>query len=245
MVRYKNSVLGVVWSLLNPLLMMVVFTAVFTVMRGEAVNKFPVFVLVGLLPWQFFANSVSSAAQSIVGNANLINKVYFPREVLVISGVLSNLVNLLLALLVLIPMMVVFDVKFSGWALLLPVMIAIQVIFTLAVSFVVATFNVFYRDVQIILEVALLAGFFLTPVFYSLDILPRSYPLFGTTIDVWRWMYYLNPMASIIANYRIILYYGSSPAFDFLGRTLVTAIVFLLFGLGIFYRYQTRFSEEL
>lgn len=244
-VRYKNSVLGIVWSFLNPLLMMVVFTAVFTVMRGEAVNKFPVFVLVGLLPWQFFTNSVSSAAQSIVGNAHLINKVYFPKEILVVSGVLSNLVNLLLSLLVLIPMMALFRVEFTTWAFLLPVMIIIQVIFTLAVCFVVATSNVFYRDVQIILEVVLLAGFFLTPVFYSLDILPHNYPIFGTTIDVWRWMYYLNPMASIIANYRIILYYGASPAFDFLGRTFVTAVVFLIVGLIVFYRYQTWFSEEL
>jgi len=244
-VRYKNSALGVLWSLLNPLLMMVVFTAVFTVMRGQSVSDFPVFVLIGLLPWQFFSNSVVAAAGSIVGNAHLITKVYFPREVLVISGALSNLVNFLIALLVLLSIMLLFHMPLTRWMLLLPVVIFVELIFTLGVGFIVATTNVFYRDVQMIMEVVLLAGFFLTPVFYSLDILPRSYVLFGVNIDVWRMTYYLNPMASIIANYRVILYQGSPPAFDFLIRTFFTSVGFLLIGLLIFYRYQSRFSEEL
>lgn len=244
-VRYRNSVLGVVWSLLNPLLMMLVFTAVFTVMRGEDVGTYPVFILVGLLPWQFFANSVAGATGSIVSNAHLINKVYFPREILVLSEVLSQLVNFLIALLVLVPILLLFHIAFTPWILLLPVMIVIQFIFTLGVAFIVATANVFYRDVQMIMEVVLLAGFFLTPVFYSLDILPRSYQLFALNLDIWRLVRYLNPMASIIDNYRVIIFYGAPPALDFLFRTLVTAAFFLITGLIIFYRYHTRFSEEV
>ena len=244
-VRYRNSVLGVVWSLLNPLLMMLVFTAVFTVMRGENVGIYPVFILVGLLPWQFFANSVAGAAGSVVSNAQLINKVYFPREILVLAEVLSQVVNFLIALLVLVPILLLFHIAFTPWLLLLPVMILIQFIFTLGIAFIVATVNVFYRDVQMIMEVALLAGFFLTPVFYSLDILPRSYELFGITWDIWRLVRYLNPMASIIANYRVIVFYGAPPAWDFVFRTFITAIFFLLTGLFIFYRYHTRFSEEV
>lgn len=244
-VRYKNSVLGVLWSLLNPLLMMVVFTAVFTVMRGQAVSDFPVFVLIGLLPWQFFSNSVMAATGAVVGNAHLINKVYFPREVLIISGVLSNLVNFLLALVVLVPIMLLFHIPLTIWAALLPLVILVQLIFTLGVSFVVATANVFYRDVQMIMDVVLLAGFFLTPIFYSLDILPHSYRLWGINLDVWRLMYYFNPMASIIANYRVILLGGGSPALDFFTRTLATALVFLAVGMLVFYRYQSRFSEEI
>lgn len=244
-VRYKNSALGVFWSLLNPLLMMVVFTAVFTVMRGEAVSDFPVFVLIGLLPWQFFSNSVMAATGAIVGNAHLINKVYFPREVLVISGALSNLVNFLLALVVLFPIMFLFHISLTVWALLLPVVIFVELLFLLGVGFIVATANVFYRDVQMIMDVVLLAGFFLTPIFYSLDILPHSYMLFGMNLDVWRLTYYLNPMASIIANYRVILLDGGPPALDFLTRTLATSVLFLFVGLLIFYRYQSRFSEEI
>jgi len=96
-----------------------------------------------------------------------------------------------------------------------------------------------------IMEVVLLAGFFLTPVFYSLDILPRNYVLFGIELDIWRLVRYLNPMASIIDNYRVIIYYGSPPAPDFLLRTLVTGFFFLTIGLIVFYRYHTRFSEEV
>jgi len=244
-VRYKNSVLGVLWSLLNPLLMMMVFTAVFTVMRGQAVSDFPVFVLIGLLPWQFFQNSVMAATSAIVGNAHLINKVYFPREVLVISGALSNLVNFLLALVVLFPIMFLFHIPLTRWALLLPLVILVQLVFTLGIGFFVATANVFYRDVQMIMDVVLLAGFFLTPIFYSLDILPHSYMLFGVNLDVWRLMYYFNPMASIIANYRVILLGGGAPALDFFTRTMVTSLFFLAVGLMFFYRFQHRFSEEI
>jgi len=224
---------------------MLVFTAVFTVMRGQAVSDFPVFVLIGLLPWQFFANSVTAAAGSIVGNASLINKVYFPREVLVISGALSNLVNFALALVVLFPVMLFFHIPFTRWALLLPIVVFVELVFTLGVSFMVATANVFYRDVQMIMDVVLLAGFFLTPIFYSLDILPHSYLLWGMNLDIWRLTYYLNPMASIIANYRVILLHGGAPAIDFLTRTLATSLLFFVIGLSFFYRYQSRFSEEI
>lgn len=244
-VRYKNSALGVVWSLLNPLLMMVVYTAVFTVMRGQAVNQYPVFVLVGLLPWQFFVNAIMSSTASIVSNAHLINKVYFPKEALVIAAVLSNLVNFLIGMLVLIPILFLFKINFSGWITLLPIMILVQMLFTLGIGLITATANVFYRDVQMIMDVVLMAGFFMTPVFYSLDILPHSYVLFGVNVDVWRLMYYFNPMASIIANYRVIIFDGAPPALDFLIRTLLTALVFLGIGLAIFYRYQGRFSEEV
>jgi lipopolysaccharide transport system permease protein len=96
-----------------------------------------------------------------------------------------------------------------------------------------------------IMDVILMAGFFMTPVFYSLDILPHSYMLFGVNLDIWRLTYYFNPMASIIANYRVIIFDGAPPATDFFVRTLLTAFVFLLIGLAIFYRYQGRFSEEV
>ena len=244
-VRYKNSVLGVLWSLLNPLLMMLVFTVVFTIMQGSPIEKFPAFVIVGLLPWQFFADSISGATSSIVGNSHLINKVYFPREILTISGVLSNLVNFLIALLVLIPILYLFNIPLTIWTLLLPLMIVIQLIFILGLSFVVATANVFYRDVHMIVSVALLAGFFLTPVFYPLSQLPESYMLFGIEWNVWRLMYYLNPMASIIENYRRILFYGSPHALDFTLRTFITSLGFLVLGLTVFYRYHNRFGEEV
>lgn len=250
-VRYRNSMLGILWSLFNPLLMMVVFTVVFTVMTPYSdVKHFPVFVLCGILPWNFFSSSVIGAIQSIVDNASLVNKVYFPREILPISMVLANMVNFLLALVVLFLLIIVYQIPFTVWLLLLPVVLAVQVIFTIGFALIMATANVFYRDTQVIMEVMMLAWFFVTPIFYSGQILPRSYELSnGLTIDVFRWVNIFNPMASIIAMYRVILYGdgngGSPPEFYFFVRTLITSLLVLGVGSLIFYRYSSRFGEEV
>jgi len=247
-VRYKNSVLGVLWSLMNPLLMMIVFTVVFTVMApiraGESTN-FPVFVLSALLPWNFFTQSVIGCTTSIVANAPLLKKVYFPREVLPLSLVLANLVNFLIALLVLFAVIFIFQIPFTIWLLYLPLVILIQVVFTLGIGFLLASVNVFYRDTQQVTDVLVLAWFFMTPIVYPLNILPRSYELFGVTLDVWRLVYILNPMASLIANYRVILIDGAPPALDFLARTAITAGIVFFIGWLVFNRYSWRFAEEL
>lgn len=247
-VRYKNSVLGVLWSLMNPLLMMMVFTVVFTVMapvRSASVENFPVFVLCGLLPWNFFASSVMGSTVSIVANAPLIKKVYFPREVLPLAMILANLVNFFIALIVLFGMILAFGIPLTIWLLYLPVVIFIQIIFTLGIGLFLATINVFYRDTQQIMDVLMLAWFFITPIFYPIDILPKNYELFGFNLDVWRLAPILNPMASLIATYRVILYTGAPPALDFLARTAVTAGVTLFIGWLVFNHYSWRFAEEL
>jgi ABC-type polysaccharide/polyol phosphate export permease len=247
-VRYKNSVLGVLWSLMNPLLMMLVFTVVFTVMapvRSASVENFPVFVLCGLLPWNFFASSVIGSTVSIVANAPLIKKVYFPREVLPLAMILANLVNFFIALTVLFGMLLAFGLPLTIWLVYLPLVIFIQIIFTLGIGLLLATVNVFYRDTQQIMDVLMLAWFFVTPIFYPIDILPRNYELFGFNLDVWRLAYILNPMASLIATYRVILYTGAPPALDFLARTAVTAGVTLVIGWLVFNSYSWRFAEEL
>jgi ABC-type polysaccharide/polyol phosphate export permease len=246
-VRYKNSVLGVLWSLLNPLLMMLVFTVVFTVMTpaGGGIRNFPVFVLCALLPWNFFAAALIGATGSIVSNANLVNKVNFPREILPTSIVLAELVNFCLALVVLFAMIFIFGIRLTPWTLLLPVVLLIQVVFTLGISFLLATLNVFYRDTQQIMSVVMLAWFFVTPIFYPVSILPRNYHVWGMTIDIWRWTHILNPMTSLIATYRVILYDGAPPAYDFLLRTAVTALVCLVIGVYLIRRLSWRFSEEI
>jgi ABC-type polysaccharide/polyol phosphate export permease len=245
-VRYRNSVLGVLWSLGNPLLMMAVFTFVFTVMTSYSrAANFPVFVLCGILPWNFYSASVIGAIRSVVDNSQLVNKIYFPRENLPISVVLANLINFLLSLLVLFALILLFQIPFTRWMLLLPAVIAVQVIFTVGVGLILATANVFYRDTQIIMEVVMLAWFFMTPIFYPVEILPRNYEFWGMTFDVWRWVNILNPMASIIATYRVILYNGSPPELYFFLRTLLTSVGILGVGGLIFYKYSRRFAEEV
>jgi len=250
--RYKNSALGFLWSLVNPLLMMAVFSIVFTYMMPlRSVHHFPIFVLCGILPWNFFTASVMGSVNSIVGSAHLIKKVYFPREVLPISTVLANLVNFLLALVVLFVMLYAAGIRLTVWVFLLPVIVFVQLLFTLGLAFIVSTVNVFYRDTSMIMDVLLLAWFFLTPVMYPIDILPVEQVVRGINVPVQRLMYALNPMASLIASYRSILY-GSigggppgPPGFDFFLRTTVMALVVLVIGYAVFARYRAVLGEEV
>jgi len=234
--RYRNSVLGFIWCLGNPLLMMAVFTVVFTILMPTDIPKYPIFILCALLPWNYFNTAIMGSIDSIVGNAHLIKKVYFPREVLPLSIVLANLVNFLLALIVLFAMLFAFRVRLTPWALYLPLIILIQTIFTLGLALIFATLNVFYRDTKIIMEVGMLAWFFLTPVFYRIEDLVPQYA---------RLMYWINPMASFISWYRIVLYYGTSMELGFIFRTFVTSVIALVVGYLVFTRYSPVFGEEV
>jgi len=249
-VRYKNSVLGVLWSWLNPLFMMGVYTVVFTVMQpagsgGIPAGRFPVFVLCALLPWNFFVGAVMQSIGCIVDNANLVKKVYFPREILPLSVALSNAVNFWISLVILVPMLLVFRVPLTPWVLLLPFVILLQFCFALGLGLALSTLNVFYRDTRVIMDVAIMAWFFVTPIFYPLDVLPRSQQILGLTINVHRWTRILNPMASLVAAYRDVLYWGRPVGADFLARTAATCIAALIIGYAIFCRFSRVFGEEV
>lgn len=244
-VRYKNSVLGFLWSLLNPLLMTLVFTFVFTIMMPSSIDRFPVFFMCGFLPWAFFSSALSAATNSIVNNSGLIKKVYFPREIMPIVEVLSNLVNFLLALIVLFAMLPIFDLGLTPAVLMLPLIILVQVMFTLGVSFLFCTANVFYRDTQHILEVLLQAWFFLTPIFYSINLLPETANIFGIPFALRVWVRRFNPMASLVASYQDVLYWGSPTGLDFFLRTLLTCLIFLVIGYAVFCRFSHVFGEEV
>jgi lipopolysaccharide transport system permease protein len=243
--RYKNSALGFLWSLLNPLGMMLVFTVVFTVMMPSNIERFPIFLLCGLLPWNFASTGLMVSINSVVGNSNLVKKVYFPREILPIASVLANLVNFLLALVVLFAVLLISHSPLSPWLWLLPVVIIIETCFILGVSLILSTINVFYRDTIMIMDVVILAWFFLTPVVYRIETLPNSYHILGMTLDVQRLMYIVNPMASLIATYRDLLYWGYHTNLDFFLRTAATAVAILVFGYWFFVRYSHRFGEEV
>jgi ABC-type polysaccharide/polyol phosphate export permease len=249
-VRYKNSVLGILWSWLNPLFMMVVYTVVFIFMRRTdngvvPSREFPVFILCALLPWNFFSSTVLASVNSIAGNAPLVKKVYFPREILPLSVILSNLVNFGISLMILVPMLLFFRIQLTPWVLLLPVIIAIQVCLITGLAFVLSTLNVFYRDTRAIMDVGMMAWFFLTPIIYPIDILPHSREIFGITLDIHRWTRILNPMASLVAAYRDVLYHGRLVGPDFLARTAVTSLVVLLIGYIVFFKFSPRFGEEV
>ena len=194
------------------------------------------------------AASVVGATGSIVNNAHLIKKVYFPRAVLPVSVVLSSMANFLIALPVFFALAWLSGVPLSGrleLTLLLPVVIGVQVLFTIGIGMILSTVNVFYRDTQIIMEVIMLAWFFLTPIVYPIETVPETATILGMTIDLRRLVFILNPMASIVASYRDVLYWGRTIGADFFLRTAVTSIAILVVGYGVFDRYSRRFAEEV
>ncbi len=251
-VRYRHSVLGVLWSLLNPLIMMGIFTLVFTVlMPNNSISNFSVFILTGLLPWNFFQGTVMAAASQVIGSGHLIKKVYFPREALPVSAVLSNLVNFVLGMIPLFVFLLLSGIGFTEHMVWLPVIVVIQVVLLMGLGLFLSTFSVFYRDTLMVLDVLLMGLFFLTPVFYPMGIIQETYTVLGNTVPVARLVHWLNPMASIIDSYRTVLYGASDgappgpPALDFLLRTGVTALVIFLAGWWYFRRHSHRFGEEV
>jgi lipopolysaccharide transport system permease protein len=235
-VRYRESFIGFGWSLLNPVLMTAVFYLVFHIFLGNPTPKFPVFLLCGILPWNWCAAAVMGGVGSVVGNSALIKKVYFPRELLPISIVLSNMVHFLLALPVLLLMMIIFGTPFTGGIVFIPLLMAIQLVFLTGMALFLSCLNVFLRDTASIMEVLISLWFFVTPVFYRVD----------DVANEWAGLLFLvNPMAALVTAYRAILYDGQLPSLASLGATSLTAVIVLAAGYLFFAHYSSRFGEEL
>ncbi|NKQ36720.1 MAG: ABC transporter permease [Chloroflexi bacterium] len=252
-VRYKNSALGIVWSLLHPLLMMLVYTLLFTKLRpgSKDIPYYPVFILVALVPWQFLTGSLSNGVECITGNAPLIKKVYFPRIILPMSTILSNFVNFLFAFGLLVVILFIARIGLTIHAFwVIPLLIA-QVIFMLGLILILSSLNTFYRDVSMILSVVLLAWFFLTPVFYPFEELGAYAEIWGIGFSPARVMRWVNPMASIVDGYRTVLW-GNVPnagpaSMDLLAmlRIFATSILVLFLGYAFFLKTEHLFGEKL
>jgi len=231
--RYRNSVLGFLWSLLNPLAMMVVLTAFYSFVFKAGIANFPLFVLPPLLVWRFFAVSTSMSLDSIAGNSSLVTKVYLPRWLLVLSSNFANLLGSSLEFLALFPLMVVLGAQLSVLIVLIPVVLLLEFLLILGVSLFLSSLNVYYRDFGQVWDIFLQAGFFLCPIFYSESILPSNLQL----------IYSLNPIARLIESTRKILYLGELPtSFDVL-IVLGAGLLFLLFGSLLFRRLEPKFGE--
>lgn len=250
--RYRNSILGVLWSFLNPLLMMLVYTVLFTILiPNENVKHYPVFILVALLPWNFFSGALNAATLAITNNAGLVKKVYFPRILLPTAAMLSAFVNFLLSLVVLVIFLFAFRIGITIHALWVPLILLTQIIFTLGLCLLLSTLHTFYRDVHMVLQVGLLAWFFLTPIFYPFERIADQATMMGVSFDAARVMRWLNPMASIIDGYRTVLWGnvgsagpGSMDPLNLL-RTFVTAVLVFAIGYIVFTRAEHLFGERL
>ncbi len=247
-VRYRNSLLGFFWTWGNPVLMTLVFYTVFKVLHRSPISNFALFIMIGWLVWGFTSSSISEGIGSVIGNASLIKKVYFPRETLPLSSVLSNASNFLLASPLIVVLVLVYQINLQPALLVyFPIIFVSQFALVLGVTLILSAVNVFYRDTAVITSVLLTAWFFLTPVFYPVsDVVGADYS--NTLGRLW---YILNPMASIIEGYRNI-FYGSAvggppaaPNFEFLLRTVVTSFAVLIIGYIVFLRLSRRFGEEV
>lgn len=231
--RYKGSLLGFFWTLLNPLLMMVIYSLVFSQFMRLNIPNYSLFLFVGLLPWSWFATSITNATSAIVGNAGLIRKVYFPTEILPLVNVTANLINYLLSLPVLLGFMLFFRVPITWTILQLPILIAIQFLFTLGIALIFATVNTYFRDIEQLLSSLLLAWFYLTPVFYQETMIP---------IEFRKW-FLLNPMVSLMAGYHRIFMDGKWLHLKDLMPTMAIGIVLFAIGYALFYSQRYNFAE--
>jgi ABC-2 type transport system permease protein len=254
-VKYKSSVLGAAWSMLNPLLYLAVFTLVFKVVLKSGIPDFSVYLLSGLLAWNFFSTSLGLAARAVVDNANLVTKVYFPREILPLASEGAALVDFFLQALVLAAFMVLLRVGVLGVnLLLLPLALFALLVFTAALSLWVGALNVRYRDTQHLLNLALLTWFWLTPVVYAgaqlWDTLQR-HPL-------WLDVYLANPLVGIVFGFQRALYGQVSPGgvpvlppvsvgwlAILLGGISAGSIVLFLLAWRTFFHLSGDFAEEL
>lgn len=233
--RYRRSVLGFAWTMLNPLLTMLILSAVFSQMMRVQIDKFPVFVLSALLPWNFFTQSLTGGAMSIVHNESLLRNVRVPRAIFPIALVGSHLVNFVLALIPLLLVMAWQEVPLRPAALLLPVCLLTIGLFTAGVALATSAWTVFFRDLPQVIDVGLTALFYLTPVIYPLSVLPERYV----------WAFKLNPMYYQVIPLRSIFYEGRVPDLMTLGIAGGIGLLSFFLGLALFRRREALFLHYL
>lgn len=233
--RYKRSVLGFAWSLLNPLAQLLVFSLVFRVILPLNIPNYSAFLFCGLLSWNWFQAALNASAGAAVDNRDLVRRPGFPPAILPVVSVTTQAVHYLLALPVLLGFLALQGI-WPGAALLalLPIFTA-QYLLTLGLAYLLATLQVSFRDTQYLLGIALLLGFYLTPVFYDAAALPAR----------WQLLYHLNPMARLVEQYRGVLLNGRMPSIGELGIVLAVGAVLLLAGYLVFRRASPYFVEEL
>lgn len=235
-VRYKQTALGAAWAIIQPFMTMVVFSLFFgrlAKIPSEGV-PYPVFAYVALLPWGYFSGSLSGAANSLVGSANMITKVYFPRLIVPLAGVLSGLVDFAIAFVVLIGMMVYYGIGPTAAAWLLPFFLLLALATALGVGLWLSALNVEYRDVRYVVPFISQFWLFATPVAYPSSLLPEP----------WRTVYGLNPMVGVVEGFRWALL-GAQPPGPMISVSIVVTLVVLVSGLVYFRRMEKTFADRV
>lgn len=236
--RYQKSVLGFLWSFISPLCQIAVFTFVFTYVFPSNIPDYYIYLMTGMIPWQFFSDSISQGACSVIYNADMTKKIYFPREVLTISSVSAKFVNLLLSMLVVFGFILVSRIGFSPLVLLLPIVLVIEYAIALGFALVFASITVYLRDMEYVVNVILMAWIWATPIMYSPDTLVEQYRWIADLLRV-------NPLTSVMYLFRDILYYHQYPTTIDWVLPAIWGVVLMVVGSLIFKRLEGNFAEEL
>ncbi len=234
--RYKGSVLGFLWTFINPLLQLVVYTIVFSFILKTNIERYYLYLFVALIPWIFFSSSITVGSASIVAQKDLIKKIYFPRMVIPISYVTSSFVNMLLCFIVIFALIIVSSAGINFLALLtLPVIMLVEYILALGMAMLTSAITVYFRDLEHILGIVTMAWMYMTPIMYDKSIVPENLmPIFN-----------LNPMTHVIECYRAVLYEKKIPDLTTLLSAAGLGILILIVGMLVFNKLQKRFAEEL
>lgn len=232
--KYANSILGFAWSMLNPLLMMIVLYFIFSNFY-KTDDNFVLYILTGLLVWRFFSIGTAISLGSIVSRTSLVTKIYIPREILPLSSVLSSLISSILETCVLLPLLLFFNVKFFSTILLLPIFYALFFLIIYGVALILSSLFVYFRDLNQIWDVLMQIGFFASPIMYPITMIPEKY----------QFIYMLNPVTRLTIIYRDIFLYGTMPNITDFAVVFAFGIVLVLLGSLMFKKLSRRFAEEV
>lgn len=234
--RYKGSVLGFLWTYINPLCQIIVYSAVFSVIFRVQIDKFYLYLTIGMMPWVFFNTSVQGGSTCVRAQADLVKKIYFPREVIPISYVTSAFLNMLFSFII-----VFLAVFAAGWGfnplalLFLPLIMIIEYILALGIAFIVSAVTVYFRDLEQIVGVMMMAWIYLTPIMYDVDFIPEQF----------RTLFFINPMTPVIVVYHDILYYRVIPSSESLLQAVLVSLAIFAVGFLLFWKLDQGFAEEL
>ena len=233
--RYKGSVLGFLWTFVNPLLQLIVYSVVFSVIMRVQMDKYYIYMFVGLLPWIFFCNCVQGGANSVMAGQDLIKKIYFPRLVLPIATVSAAFMNMLFSMVVMFAALFVSGKGITMQIIYLPLLLLLLYFLGLGLAFVFSACNVYLRDLEHILGIITMSMFYVTPVIYPVSMVPERFLK----------ILFLNPMTPMVMAFQDVLYYQRAPHLDTLIIVVAYALIALVAGYFIFQRLQRNFVEEL
>lgn len=234
--KYKGSVLGFLWTYLNPLFQVIIYSTVFSIVFKVQIEKFYLYLIIGMMPWTFFSTTVQGGANCIRAQAEMVKKIYFPREVIPISFTTSSFINMLFSFIITFLAIATANWGFQPLALLyLPIVAVIEYFLALGILLIVSAVTVYFRDLEHIMSVLMMAWIYATPIMYDVSYIPEEF----------RDVFFINPMTPIICVYHDILYYKQLPDINYLIQSGIVALVIFIMGFLVFAKLDRSFAEEM